>query len=458
MMNKIESPIPKYDIMDDIEISEHIQSGWQRTVDIMAQVMQLPAGLVMRVHPQKIEVFINSHSQGNVYQAGELATLNTGLYCEKVMDTRKELLVSNALKDPSWEHNPDIKLGMISYCGLPLLWPNGKIFGTICVLDQKENHYSEMYRALLSQFREVVQSGLRTIWENAQLIQIQQELQLAKDKVETANRAKNTFLANMSHELRTPLNGILGYVQILQRDSSVTTQQQHGLNVIEQSGNRLLNFINDILDFAKIESGKIELYKIDFNLPLFLNDIDKIIKIQTQCKNIHFSSTFTNALPNCIHADEQRLRQILLNLLDNALKFTAQGSITLQVTFNLGERSPGSLSFKVEDTGIGISPENLERIFEPFIQVDTQEHQSKGTGLGLAISKVLVELMGGQLYVSSQLNIGSQFWFELALDKATFSQKIGSLESDYNSNSTISSIFAQKTAKFLDQKFQLSHL
>ena len=254
-----------------------------------------------------------------------------------------------------------------------------------------------------------------------ELAQLNDRLTIAKEKAETANKAKNTFLANMSHELRTPLNGILGYAQILQRDPSLTTKQQHGLNVIDQSGNRLLNFINDILDFAQVESGQIKLYQINFNLPLLLSGIGEIIKTRAKHKGIQFDLAIANDLPNVLHGDEQRLRQILLNLLDNAVKFTAKGSVTLKVRFNQGEHinstcSPqNSLYFKIEDTGIGISPEHIECIFEPFKQVGEHERQENGTGLGLAVAQILVELMGGQLCVSSQLNIGSQFWFELAL-------------------------------------------
>jgi signal transduction histidine kinase/FixJ family two-component response regulator len=247
-------------------------------------------------------------------------------------------------------------------------------------------------------------------------------LQQAKEKAETANQAKSTFLSSMSHELRTPLNGILGFAQILQRDTSITTQQQHGLNVIEQSGNHLLALINDILDLAKVESGKIELYETDFNLPSLLSGVSELIKIKTKDKSINFYLESANDLPNGVHGDELRLRQILLNLLGNAIKFTDRGSVTLKVSvnedehFNESNRLPlRMISFRIEDTGVGISKENLESIFEPFEQVGDQKRKAKGTGLGLAISKKLVKLMGGQLRVSSQLNIGTQFWFELAL-------------------------------------------
>jgi PAS domain S-box-containing protein len=262
------------------------------------------------------------------------------------------------------------------------------------------------------------------------LKQANEQAEKARHIAEMANQAKSTFLASMSHELRTPLNGILGYAQILQRDTEITTKQQHGLNVIEQSGNHLLALINDVLDLAKVESGKVELHEVDFHLPSLLNEVSEIINIRAQDKSINFYLESVNDLPNGVHGDERRLRQILLNLLGNAIKFTEHGSVTLKVCMNadspacspnlLKTCSPGSLHFKIEDTGVGISPENLETIFEPFEQVGEQERQAKGTGLGLAISKNLVELMGGQLYVSSQINVGTQFWFELTLPTVNY--------------------------------------
>ncbi len=160
--------VSKYPILDSLAISPAVLANWQESINLIADVVQVPAALIMRVHATEIEVFVKSDNDGNVYEAGERAPLNTGLYCETVMDTQDELLVPNALKDPNWDHNPDIELGMISYCGLPLNWPSGELFGTICVLDAKENAYSETYRNLIARFRDSIQLSLNEIYARSQ--------------------------------------------------------------------------------------------------------------------------------------------------------------------------------------------------------------------------------------------------------------------------------------------------
>jgi len=248
------------------------------------------------------------------------------------------------------------------------------------------------------------------------LKQAEVTLKAAKKAADSANLAKSAFLAGMSHELRTPLNGILGFAQILSRDSSITAQQRHGLDVIEQSGDHLLALINDLLDLAKVESGKTELYETDFNLPSLLSCVSEIINVRAKNKGIGFYSESADDLPDSVHGDERRLRQILLNLSGNAVKFTHQGSVTLKVSVKKNEHTDSPLiCFKIEDTGIGISPKDIGSIFNPFEQVGDKKRQIRGTGLGLSISKKLVELMGGRLEVSSLMNVGTQFWFELPL-------------------------------------------
>ena len=240
---------------------------------------------------------------------------------------------------------------------------------------------------------------------------------------EIANQSKSEFLANMSHELRTPLNGILGYTQILLHDRQIYQNRAaiEGLNVILSSGEYLLNLINDILDLAKIEAGKITLTPAEFNLSSSINNIITIIELKAADKSLKFNCYIDPILPDNIICDERRLRQVLLNLLGNALKFTDKGSISLRVLAidakpDQSTKSIQNIRFEVTDTGIGLSQEQQKNIFNPFVQVGDAKKQVQGTGLGLAISTNFIQTMGSKLHVNSQSEKGSTFWFDLALN------------------------------------------
>ena len=254
----------------------------------------------------------------------------------------------------------------------------------------------------------------------AQLIQNQKleilgkDLLAAKEAAEVANRAKSEFLANMSHELRTPLNGIMGYAQLLQNSQKMDREDKSRIDIIYRCGSHLLSLINDVLDLSKIEAERMELSPRDFHFPAFLEGVVEICRINAEQKGISFSYQPVMGLPEGVCADEKRLRQVLINLLGNAIKFTDEG----KVTFTVGKVAGGKTRFEVRDTGIGISSEQIKQLFQPFKQIEQRTKQIEGTGLGLAISQKIVQLMGSFIQVESQTGIGSIFAFEIDLPVA----------------------------------------
>jgi len=321
------------------------------------------------------------------------------------------------------------QLGTKSYLAIPIVDDDAAVIGHIAVQDQRERDWGETEFGILRLFAnraaaELKRHGheMRLSDTNTQLqranaalrrevatrLEMEQRLEKASQAADAANRAKSQFLAHMSHELRTPLNGILGYAQLLQRDDTLTRDQLHSVGVIAHSGEHLLTLINDLLDLAKIEAGRLDVQSTTIDLPQLLRHVMDLAAVRARQAGIAFTFHLEPDLPGQVCGDERALRQILLNLLGNAVKFTKAGGIEFRVTRQGSANGICELRFEIQDTGQGIATQDLARIFEPFERADGHG-RIEGSGLGLAITDRLVKALGGRITVTSDLGKGSTF-------------------------------------------------
>jgi C4-dicarboxylate-specific signal transduction histidine kinase len=399
-----------------IDIPQTVTDKWQEITNLVAELVQVPAALVTRIEPPEISVFVASKSRGNPYQPRERACLNTGLYCETVMRTRQFLLVPDARDDDQWRSNPDVKLGMISYLGFPISWPNGDIFGTICVLDHKRNAYREVHHRLLLQLRDAVEADLRSVFlyetrlADEKRVKERLEAQVTERTAELCRVARLTtmgeLVASIAHEINQPLTGIVTNGQAglnwLNRDKPDLDQARNALSYIVSAGKRAGEVIRGLRALAK-KSGPV-LAQID------IDDVVREVQALTRSELQRHGVTLHTDLSadhRPVFGDRVQLQQVLLNLIMNgleAMRAVAERPKTLTITSEPVE--PSGVLVAVEDTGTGLDPAAADRIFDPFFTT-----KSDGLGMGLSICRSIIDAHGGRLWVSPGVLCGTVFRF-----------------------------------------------
>ncbi|RMF21363.1 MAG: hybrid sensor histidine kinase/response regulator, partial [Cyanobacteria bacterium J083] len=405
----------------------NFQQRVNKMLQMGAERFGLELGILSKIEQEKYEIIAVStpNPQSLAIQAGDIFDLSQ-TYCQVTVKSASQPVSFSQAKNTLWQNHPCYRQTQLeAYLGTTVIVA-GEIYGTL--------NFSSR-QPLPTPFKPVQAELIKLMaqWLGAEIERQQSQLNLAqaRDEAEAASRAKSDFLATMSHEIRTPMNAVIGMTGLL-LNTQLNEQQQDFVQTIRSSGDALLTLINDILDFSKIEAGKLEFEEQPFELHSCIEAALSLLAPQGIEKNLELAYLISPQTPKVIVGDVTRLRQILVNLISNAVKFTPQGEVVVYVNSQEIDKEKYEIEFAVNDTGIGIPPDKMDRLFQSFSQVDASTtRQYGGTGLGLAISQRLCQMMGGKMWVTSQVGVGSTFYFTIIAplgEEATINQPQISLD------------------------------
>lgn len=374
---------------------------WQSLIDITAKIVNVPSGLIMKLNENNIEVYLKSMTEGNPYEQGEKADLTYGLYCETVIGSQKELLVPDATKSPVWkDNNPDIDLHMISYLGYPINWPDGEVFGTVCLLDNKENHYNQYYRDLLYQLKLHIETDLELLLKN-------QSLQKSNVELEKMNQIKTKFLSLISHDIRGGMSAANTLIKLSIEcfDEMDNTELLQFLKSLSQNMSSTHTTLENLLDWSKNDLLEIKPDWSELNIVETIEKLIDFFSINIKLKEIEVIRNYCSQSV-IVLADENMLTAGFRNIISNAVKFCNKGG---KIFFRI-YKSGSKTTIEIEDTGIGMDKKILDNLFS-FPKKDKKNSfdDENSAGIGLTITKDFMDKNNAEITVESTLKVGTRF-------------------------------------------------
>jgi signal transduction histidine kinase len=386
------------------EIQSSILQKWQSLIDTAAKLAQVPSALIMRLNTESIEVFLKSNTNGNPYKNGEKEELIHGLYCETVIGNQDKLLVPDATRSDIWsDNNPDVDINMISYLGFPINWPDGEVFGTVCFLDNKENHYNKDYMDLLKQVKQHLESDLEILLLNNSLEEKNRQL-------EQANITKSKFLSLISHDIRGSIGTVNEFIKLITDNLDYYDKNQLKiiLNSLSQNASSTHETLESLLRWSKNDILQLEPEIKSVDIISVLDKLLLYFEHSISMKGINITKSYCSQ-KTIVNTDENMITVIFRNIISNAIKYNHRnGDIALCV-----KDSDGKYTVTIEDNGTGIKQETLDKLFEYNKEHEKGTEGESSAGIGLIMTKEFIDKLGASITVNSTQGEGSVFSIEL---------------------------------------------